>query len=71
VVKLKEVEEGLHQVRGDRLECQQKMEQEIKLVRDELQGVKNSNIEVGSNQSDEEEMKLQNGMDDMKEYIEK
>jgi hypothetical protein len=61
---MKEKQDGLHLVKGDGLEHQQKMEREIKKVMNVLQGVK---IGGGSQPNKAVIKKSQKGMDDMKE----
>jgi hypothetical protein len=69
--KVVKVEEGLNQIRGERLDQQKKMEVEIKKVRDELQEIKNCNTGGSGEHTDEAELKkLQKEMGGMKVEIE-
>ena len=69
--KGKEVEEGLNQVRADRLDQQRKMETEIRKVREELQVIKQGVEKGNREQTDEAEIhKLQKEMGEMKVEIE-
>jgi hypothetical protein len=69
--KVVNVEEGLNQIRGERLDQQKRMEVEIKKVRDELQEIKNCNTGGSGEHTDEAELKkLQKEMEGMKVEIE-
>jgi hypothetical protein len=69
--KVVKVEEGLHQIREERLDQQERMEVEIKKVRDELQEIKNCNTGGSGEHTDEVELKkLQKEMEGMKVEIE-
>jgi hypothetical protein len=69
--KVVKVEDGLNQIRGERLDQQTRMEVEIKKVRDELQEIKNCSTGGSGKHTDEaESKKLQKEMEGMKVEIE-
>jgi hypothetical protein len=69
--KVVKVEEGLNEIRRERLDQQKKLEVEIKKVKDEMQEIKNCNTGGSGEHMDEAELKkLQKEMEGMKVEIE-